>query len=81
VLVALFPPLFCYVLFLSIINQNVILFLFVNFLASDTSDNSHVNISQVGVCEVNITQNKIEIGFVDTQSRKVLDKFSIFKSK
>lgn len=34
---------------------------------------------QVGVCELNITNDKINLSFISTKTKQVMDRFSIVK--
>jgi len=37
-------------------------------------------IGKVGVCELNITNQNINLSFISTQNNEVLDKFTIIKN-
>lgn len=56
------------------------LFSYLNFFSDQLQEISYKMIGKAGVCELSITEDKINVNFVATQAQEVMDTFSIIKN-
>jgi hypothetical protein len=59
---------------------NFLTVFFNNLILDEPEEISYKMVGIAGVCELAVTENSININFVATQAREIMDSFSIIKN-